>query len=146
MTMRTKSVAVTLAALAVSVLAARSANAAQPGCVDVLSDCISSSSVWTTICGPGPHPLSGGDSSQASFIVFGPGVKSVILTACGGSTAAIAGDSDLCSIPGGFNDNLCAVEIVTGSPAPAMNRLGLFVLVLSLAGLGLRRRAGKSTT
>ncbi len=116
-------------------LLARPAGAQAPGCVDVLVDCEVNSAVLQTVCGLTATPIQPG---IASFVRFGPGVRSVLLTQCGtGATLLITGNTNLCDISG-WNDELCEVHILSvGAGAPALNRFGLIVLFLLLSAFGM---------
>lgn len=126
--------------------AASPAAAAQPGCVDLLTDCSPGTGLLTSVCGAGVQTLSPPVSDNISYVVFGPGVAKVTLTECGtGAKFVITGDQNLCDLDD-TNDNVCAIEITVGQPsaAPIMGGSGLGIITLALAILGgvrLRRRS-----
>jgi len=113
-------------------------------CVDLLRDCNPDASSLGIVCGFNPHMLVPPVSNNISFVVFGPGVGSVTLVQCGtGLMTVLTGGTDLCSLNGDWNDNVCEILIHPIIPSPSLNPTGLSLLVLMLlAGgiLALRRR------
>lgn len=91
----------------------------------------------------------------ASRITFGAGIAQVILTQCDtGDTLPVTGTIDFCSLPSGWNDRVCALDILLDQPgaatgAPAAGSLGLAILVAVLAvggTLALRPRRRPSAS
>ena len=124
-----------------SLAAVSPAAAAQPGCVDLLTDCFAGAGLLTSVCGPGVQTLSSPVSDNISYVVFGPGVQKVTLTECGtGALFVITGDTDLCELDD-TNDNICAIELTIAQPsaAPALTGAGLGLITLGLLTLGLIR-------
>jgi hypothetical protein len=144
--MRRTTLIVLLSAFFGSFAAASPAAAAQPGCVDLLTDCFAGAGLLTSVCGPGVQTLSPPVSDNISYVVFGPGVAKVTLTECGtGAKFVITGDQSLCELDD-TNDNVCAIEIAVGQPsaAPTLSGAGLGLIALALlimGGIRLRRRS-----
>ena len=142
--MRRVTLIVLMGAFLGSFAAANAAVAAQPGCVDLLTDCFPGSGLLESICGPGVHTLSPPVSDNISWVVFGFGVQKVTLTQCStGAKFEITGDTDLCSLDD-TNDNVCAIELeiapTSGAPTLAGAGLGLLIVALLTIGcIGLRR-------
>ena len=144
--MRKAALIVLMSAFFGSFAAANAAAVAQPGCVDLLTDCFAGAELLESVCGPGLHTLSSPVSDNISYVVFGPGVQKVTLTQCRtGATFVITGDTNLCGLDE-TNDNVCAIEIAIApaAAAPSMGGAGLGLIMfalLTLGGLRLRRRS-----
>lgn len=87
------------------------------GCADILLHC-GPSEVLQTICGPGPHELTGVVRYNASYLAFGADVSGAILTQCGtGAQMSVTSDTNFCDLPGGccgpgrWNDEVCFIEL-----------------------------------
>jgi len=144
--MRTATLIVLISAFFGSFAPANAAAVAQPGCVDLLTDCFAGAELLESVCGPGVHTLSSPVSDNISYVVFGPGVQQVTLSKCGTDERfVITGDTNLCDLDE-TNDNVCAIEIAIAPPAaaPSMGGAGLALIsfaLLTLGGLRLRRRS-----
>jgi hypothetical protein len=149
--MRRATLIVLMSAFFGSFAPAGPAAAAQPGCVDLLTDCFAGAGLLTSVCGPGVQPLSSPVSDNISYVVFGSGVQNVTLTECGsGAKFVITGDQSLCELDD-TNDNVCAIELTIGqtSAAPALSGAGLGIIILALltmGGIRLRRRSRQQST
>jgi choice-of-anchor A domain-containing protein len=83
-----------------------------PVCAEVLLHCDSRSAVLDTVCDTdGTVTLSSYASRNASYIRFGPGVSSVTLEHVFGGDITLTGDTNLCSIGGGWNDRVLTVTV-----------------------------------
>lgn len=139
--MRQATLIVLMSAFFGSFALANPAAAAQPGCVDLLTDCSADAGLLASVCGPGVHTLSPPVSDNISYVVFGRNVQRVTLTECGtGAQFVITGDTNLCGLDD-TNDNVCAIEIASGpspAPAPSMGGAGLGLLTFALLTIGIR--------